>query len=80
MILFIQRPWTGIQHTILTPTHVEPVTHSPMEINEIFIPPNIENLMQNNDTLNTSPVTQADEAELSLENALLQISHIWNKN
>ena len=47
---------------------VEPVTHMPLEVNEIFIAPNIEKLMQNYDALNDLPTAQTDEAKLSLEN------------
>ena len=48
---------------------VEPTTHAPLEVNEIFITPNIEKLMQNYDALYDLPNAQTDEAKLSLENA-----------
>ena len=51
-----------------------------MEVNGIFVAPNIQNITQNYDTLNTLPVTQADEAELSLENASpADIPHLEQK-
>ena len=48
---------------------VEPATHMPKEGKEILIASNIENLIQNYDTLHDLPTTQTDEARLSLENA-----------
>ena len=41
---------------------VEPVIHMPLEVNEIFIAPNIEKLMQNYDALHDFPTAQTDEA------------------
>ena len=46
-----------------------PVTHTPLQVNEIFIAPNIEKLTQNDDALHDLPTAQTDEAKLSLENA-----------
>ena len=48
---------------------VEQSTHIPTEVQEIFIKPNIENLMLNYDTQNTLPVTQPGGSKLSLDNA-----------
>ena len=48
---------------------VEPVTHMPLELNEFFIVPDIEKLMQTYDTLHDSPTGQInDDIKLSLEN------------
>ena len=46
------------------------LTHTPMEVQEIFIEPSIENLMQNYDTQKTLPVTQIEESKLSLYNGI----------
>ena len=59
---------------------VEQSTHTPIEVNEIFITPNTENLVQNYVTLKTLPVTKADEAKLSLDNASPADIHTLNKN
>ena len=67
-------------HTIQTPTPVEQSTHTPIEVNEIFLTPNIENLAQNYNTLKTLPVTQANEAKLSVYNASpADIPHLEQK-
>ena len=50
---------------------VELVTHMPLEVNEIFISPNIEKLMPNYDALNELPTAQTDKAKLSIENTSL---------
>ena len=47
---------------------VEPVTHIPLKVNEIFIAPNIEKHVQNYDALHDLPTAQTDEAKLSLKN------------
>ena len=49
---------------------VEQSTHTPIEVQEIFITPNIENLAENYNIQNTLPVTQPEEFKLSLDNAL----------
>ena len=50
--------------------HVEPVTHTPLEVNEIFIMPEIKRLTQNYDTSHDLPKEQTgDSDQLSLENA-----------
>ena len=55
-------------------------THTPIEVNGIFIAPDIENLTQNYDTLKALLVTQADEARLSLDNAShADIPHLEHK-
>ena len=40
----------------------------PIEVNEIFIAPDIEELMENYDALHDFPTVQTDKAELSPEN------------
>ena len=40
----------------------------PLEVNEIFIAPNIEKLAQKYDALYDLPIAQTDEAKLPLEN------------
>ena len=48
---------------------VEPTTHMPLEMNEVFIAPNIEKLMQTYDTLHDLPTgLTKDDIRLSLEN------------
>ena len=48
---------------------VEPVTHTPLEVNEAFITPDIERLTQAYITLHNSPTAQTgDDIKLSLEN------------
>ena len=47
----------------------EPMTHTPLEINEDFIASNIENLVQNYEALHDLPTAQTDKAKLSPENA-----------
>ena len=47
---------------------VEPATHMSIEVNEIFITPNIEKWTQNFNALHDLPTTQADKARMSLEN------------
>ena len=59
-----QEPRTPFE--LLSP--VEQSTHTPIEAQEIFIIPNIEDLMQNYNTQKTLPVTQTEESKLSLEN------------
>ena len=50
---------------------VEPVTHMLLEVNEVFIAPDIEKLMQTYHTLHDSPTGKTnDNVKLSLENAL----------
>ena len=50
---------------------VEPVTHMPLEVNEIFIAPDIERLAQTYDTLHDLHIAQTkDDVQLSLENML----------
>ena len=48
---------------------VKQSTHTSIEVQDIFIKPDIENLVQNYDTQNTLPVTQPEESKLSLDNA-----------
>ena len=48
---------------------VEQSTHTPTEVQEFFIKPKIENLLQNYNTQNTLPVTHPEESKLSLDNA-----------
>ena len=48
---------------------VKQVIHMPIEVNVIFIAPDIEILMQNYNTLHDLPTAQMDKAEQSLENA-----------
>ena len=48
---------------------VEQSTHMPIEVQESFIKPNIENITQNYNTQNTLPITQPEESKLSLDNA-----------
>ena len=43
----------------------------PLEVNGIFISPNIEKFKQNYDALHNLPTAQTDEAKLCLENASL---------
>ena len=44
---------------------VEPMTHMLLEVNKVFIAPNVEKLMQNYDTLHDLPTAQTnDEAIL----------------
>ena len=48
---------------------VQPVTHMPLDVNEVFIAPNIEKLMQNYAALHDLSIAQTnDETKLSLEN------------
>ena len=48
---------------------VEPVTHTPIEVHEVFITPDIEGLAQMYDTLHDSPTAQtSDDVIMSLEN------------
>ena len=47
---------------------VEPATHTPLEVNEIFIASNIEKLTQNYDAIYNLPTAETDEPKLSLEN------------
>ena len=50
---------------------VEPVIHMPLEVNEVFIAPDIKRLKQAYDTLYNLPTGQTnDDIKLSLENAL----------
>ena len=50
-------------------TPVEPVTHTPLEVIEVVIMPDIERLMQASDTLHDPPTVQTgDDIRLSLEN------------
>ena len=49
---------------------IVPVIHMPLEVNEIFIAPNIEKLMQTYDALHDLPTGQTNnDVKLSLENA-----------
>ena len=49
---------------------VEPVMDTPLEVNEAFISPDIESIVQTYDTLHDSPTAQTgDDVKLSLENA-----------
>ena len=49
--------------------HIEPVTLTPLEVNEAFTTPDIDRLMQTYDTLHDSPAAQTgDNVKLSLEN------------
>ena len=48
---------------------VEQMTCMPIEVNEIFIAPDIEKLAKNYDTLHNVSTVQTDKANLSLENA-----------
>ena len=49
---------------------VEPVTHTPVEVNEVIIVPDIERLTQAYDTLCDPPTEETgDNVKLSLENA-----------
>ena len=59
---------------------VEQSTHTPIEVQEIFIKPDKENLAQKYDTQKTLTVTQMDKSKLSLENATPEeISHFEQK-
>ena len=50
---------------------VEPATHALLEVNEVFIVPDIERLTQTYDTLHDLPTGQSnDDVKLSLENML----------
>ena len=53
---------------ILTSGTVEPVTNVPLEVNKIFIAPNVDKLMQNYNALHDLPTAQTDKAKLSLQN------------
>ena len=44
------------------------MTHTPLEVNEIFIAPDTEKLTENYDPLHDLPTVQTDKTELSLEN------------
>ena len=46
---------------------VKQVTHTPIEVNEIFIAPDIEYFVENHDSLDGVPTVQMDKAELSLK-------------
>ena len=48
---------------------VEQTTPMPLEVNEIFIAPNIEKHTQNYEALHDLPTARTDKAKLSLENA-----------
>ena len=48
---------------------IEQSTHTPIEVHKIFIKPNIENLLQNDNTQNNIPATQSEESKLLLDNA-----------
>ena len=48
---------------------VEPMTHTPLEGNEVFITPNVEKFTEYYDTLHDLPNEQTDKLKLSLENA-----------
>ena len=59
---------------------VQQSTHTPIEVQEIFIKPSIENLIQNNDTKKIWPVMQTEESKLSLENTSPEdITHLEQK-
>ena len=60
---------------------VEPVNHTPLEVNEVFIAPDIERLMQTYDTFHDLHTALTnDDIKLSLENALpTDISHLEQK-
>ena len=45
------------------------MTHTPLEVNEIFIAPNVEKITHNYDALHDLLITQTDEVKQSLENA-----------
>ena len=45
-------------------------THTPTDIQEFFIKPDIENLIQNYDTHNSLPAIQSEESKLSLDNTI----------
>ena len=52
---------------------VEPVTHMPLDMNEVFIAPDIKRLMQTYNKLHDSPTEQTnDDIKLSLEKKLFQ--------
>ena len=48
---------------------IEQSTHTPIDIHEIFIKPNLENLMQNYDIQNNLSAIQSEESKLFLDNA-----------
>ena len=48
---------------------VEPMIHTPLKVNEVFITPNIEKLMQNYNTLHDLTTAHTDKTKVSLENA-----------
>ena len=60
---------TGVQYTFGTLPPVEPVTHTPLEVNEIVIMSDIKRFTQNFDPLHDLPKKQTREDKLSLENA-----------
>ena len=49
---------------------VEQETHMPVQVNEIFVTPEIEKQATSYDALHDLPTVQTDNAKLSLENAL----------
>ena len=56
---------------------VEQVTHMPIEVNYIFIAPNIEKVTQNYNALHDLPTVQMEKADLSLETTSpTDISHL----
>ena len=48
---------------------VKQVTYMPIQVNEIFVAPDIKKLATNYNTLHDLPTVQTDNANLSLENA-----------
>ena len=50
---------------------VEQSSHTPVEVHETFIIPDIENLLQNCDAQNILPAIQSEESKLSLKNVSL---------
>ena len=48
---------------------VESLAHAPLEVNEVFITPDVEKLVQNYDALHDLSIVQIDKAKISLENA-----------
>ena len=66
---WLKRPPAGVQYHLHPYSPIEPVTHMPVEVKEVFITPDIERLIQTWDTSHGSPIAQTnDDIKLSLEN------------
>ena len=69
MTLNVKTTYKSLEHYLNLLPPVEQSTHTPIEIHEIFIKPNIENFTQNSNAKNNVPVIQSEESKLSLDNA-----------